>query len=518
MASFAPGLYEIDGVAVGSLFRKSDGRFRFRVTGVDSRQRGYQVWVADLEPRGKVQRGDLRGQDLWTLKGHPAGRAFILDGDQLLECDGFGLRQRFVWRRAEGRAGKGIFRHAAVAPVSVWPTANFKAAVLDRPPDLDTETSPKTDAVVEAKAYHSEALPTDVLERQKTIVRLYTEESPLYHEMNAALRDDNLEQMKYFGSYIQELREVFKTDHVDQIIEPFVGTVWRGITFPDPEQAVKDFQPKKEFVWPAFTSMTTDKSVAMNFGNLVFQIKCCPPEGTFEDDKPEYAPAPIQEFSAFQGEAEILFPPNVKFRVIDVVRPTEENGLPSTMVRCKTVGFDTDEGIDQFAGSGGTDVKKSVQQHDDVIDQHDLKIDEIEERVGQATEEARSVAQTAAELQETVSGLQEALEESNSVVRELQERLSEEEARRAGVEEKYTQMQGTVGALQATVASLQLIVQRGVVAPSPAAAASTSPAPVAAPVPGAAVPRPRLSTPSSTFVPAVRPYCSPSPGQFSPYA
>lgn len=500
MASFTPGLYEIDGVAVGSLFQKSDGGFRFRVTGVDGRQRSYPVWAADLEPGGKVQRGDFRGRDLWTLQGHPNGRGFIVDGQQLLECDGLGLRQCYVWRSAEGRAGRAIFRHVAVPPVSTWPTPNFKAAVLERPPGLDTERSPNTDRVVAAKSYHDEPLPREVMERQRAIVRLYTEESPLYHEMNAALRNDNLEQLTYFGSYIQELREVFKTDHVDQLIKPFVGTVWRGITFPDPEQAVKDFQPKKEFVWPAFTSMTTDKNVAMGFGNLVFQIKCCPPEGTFEDDIPEFAPAPIQEFSAFQGEEEILFPPNVKFRVLSVQKPTEENGLGCTVVKCKTVGFDTDEGIDQFAGSGG-DIGKSVLQHDDLIDQHDLKIDEIEERVGQTMQETRDLSQTVTELQETVQGLQQALEESNGAVRDLQERLSDEEARRRAVEDKFTQLQGTVGMLQATLASFQLLVQHGTAAGSLTAATPLRAAPAVPPTTGAVLPKPKLAVPAAGLVP-----------------
>jgi hypothetical protein len=166
--------------------------------------------------------------------------------------------------------------------------------------------------------------------------------------MNRALRDDNLDKMRYFGSYIKELRDVFKTDHENQLITPFEGKVWRGITFEDPEQALADYPVGVEFVWSAFTSMTTNQDVAKNFGNLTFEIECCPPAGTFDDDVPEYAPANIKDFSSFPGEDEILFPPNISFRVVRIEHPNDQNGLIVPLVCCKVVGFDTDTGIHKF--------------------------------------------------------------------------------------------------------------------------------------------------------------------------
>merc|ERR1712100_650455 len=115
--------------------------------------------------------------------------------------------------------------------------------------------------------------------------------------------------MRYFAAYIKELREVFLTDHHYQIINPFEGVVWRGICVPNPVEAIKDYKPGKDFVWAAFTSTTTNRNKGLQFGNILFEIHCEPPEGTYDDDDWEFAPARISEFSVFPNEEEILFPP-----------------------------------------------------------------------------------------------------------------------------------------------------------------------------------------------------------------
>merc|ERR1712232_697540 len=49
-------------------------------------------------------------------------------------------------------------------------------------------------------------------------------------------------------------------------------------------------------------------------GNVQFEIVCPPLPSEHEG----YAPANIKEFSAFPGEDEILFPPNMKLRVVNI--------------------------------------------------------------------------------------------------------------------------------------------------------------------------------------------------------
>jgi len=110
---------------------------------------------------------------------------------------------------------------------------------------------------------------------------------------------------------------------------------------------LKKFLPKKVFVWPAFTSMTSNKDVAMGFGNVVFEIRCNPPKGTYSDNIAEYAPASVSKWSNFPSEDEILFPPNAQFQVVEV----QKNSDGVALVICETIGLDTDEGIQQLKPS-----------------------------------------------------------------------------------------------------------------------------------------------------------------------
>lgn len=40
-------------------------------------------------------------------------------------------------------------------------------------------------------------------------------ETPVYKEVNRALRDDDKEQLHRFAGFINELRDVFETDHIN---------------------------------------------------------------------------------------------------------------------------------------------------------------------------------------------------------------------------------------------------------------------------------------------------------------
>jgi len=212
-----------------------------------------------------------------------------------------------------------------------YPSKNFIKSVVQKDPSKNEADSPDTQTIVREKAKYTANLPTDPLARQKALVNIYSLESQLYPQMNLALRQDDATRLRYFGAYIKELRDVFFTDKQDQVITPFIGTTYRGITVPDVNAFLKDYQPGMEFVWEAFTSTTSDKQIARIFGNVLFEIQCHEPvTGSFDDDIPEYAPADIKPFSDTKEESEILIPPNVRFRVITVKMPTGGLGALST--------------------------------------------------------------------------------------------------------------------------------------------------------------------------------------------
>lgn len=228
-------------------------------------------------------------------------------------------------------------------PSIAYPTPNFLKYVIRKNPSVDEAHSPDTQTILSQKAGYHQMLPEDPIERQKELIRLYTMETQLYPQVNLALRQDDPKRLAYFGAYIKELRDCFLTDKIDQIITPFLGTVWRGVTVPDVDAFLDGFKPESEFVWESFTSTSSDKQIARIFGNVMFEIHCRDPAtGTFDDDTPEYAPADIKPFSDTKEETEILFPPNVRFRVITVRMPSGGlGGLSVPVVVCETLGYDS---------------------------------------------------------------------------------------------------------------------------------------------------------------------------------
>lgn len=349
MAELKTGCYEVEGKALGQLTRKGAGakeEWKFWVATVHrGAQKEMPFWESLLKPKGK-EKGT--GNPRFKIQGHPLGGFFVQLDESTFSERSSDNTERFVWRFREDIKGK-FLTTVASPPVSAkdFPTANFAASVLEKQdPARNDPGSPPTDIIIEACCGEEEKLPSEVMERQKALARCYTLETPLYHEMNTALRNDDLSAMKYYSAYIKELRDVFKTDHEDQIIEPFEGKVWRGITFDDPEKALGDFQVGSKFVWSAFTSMTTDREVAFGFGNVVFEVVCLPPKEAYEGAVAVYAPASVSAFSDFGEEAEILFPPNIQFEVKEVRRPDDEDESP--LVICETVAFDSDEGLKEF--------------------------------------------------------------------------------------------------------------------------------------------------------------------------
>jgi len=259
-----------------------------------------ESWSAKLHPQGE---DDLKNPR-WEMHGGRAG-TIVDTGQSLREFDGENVVRVWVYCRLQ---------EDCEPPSTKFPTTNFfNAVILKNPQENEGDESPDTDTLVLKEAGSN--LPEGPILRQIELVKLYTGNA-LYRKVNKALRDDDYASMRYFAAYIKELRDVFLTDHDYQIIKPFEGTVWRGIGVPGDttEWVHQNYQPQTQIVWTGFTSTAKSKEKAWG-GGIVFEIRCYPPPGTYEDDDPEYAPADVCEFSCYPSEDEVLFPPNVRFTV-----------------------------------------------------------------------------------------------------------------------------------------------------------------------------------------------------------
>mmetsp|Transcript_10348 Transcript_10348/g.18433 ORF Transcript_10348/g.18433 Transcript_10348/m.18433 type:complete len:618 (+) Transcript_10348:29-1882(+) len=289
-----------------------------------------ELWSATLHDGGS---DDLTNQR-WQMKGDRSGE-LVDEGQTLKEFDGETLVRTWVYCRLSENCEP---------PSTKFPSRNFFQAVILKNPEENEEGSPDTDTLVKETA--GCALPEGPILRQIELVKLYTGNS-LYRQVNTALRDDDFVQMRYYAAYIKELRDVFLTDHDYQIIKPFEGTVWRGIGVPgDTDEWVhKYYQPKSQIVWTGFTSTAKVKEKAWG-GGIVFEIRCYPPPGTYDDDDPEYAPADVCEFSCYPSEDEVLFPPNVRFTVAWTQK--EEDGTWLVVCNINSLESEASDGLVQF--------------------------------------------------------------------------------------------------------------------------------------------------------------------------
>lgn len=148
-------------------------------------------------------------------------------------------------------------------------------------------------------------------ERNIQLIIAYTRETPLYKEMNLGLRSNDQKALRKYAGYIRELRDAFAVDLPDAVVTPFSGTVRRGINVPNAADVLKSYVVDQEYVWPSFTSTSTSTGFS---GNVQFEIACPKPPA----DHKGYAPANIKQFSAFPSEDEILFPPHMRLRVVNI--------------------------------------------------------------------------------------------------------------------------------------------------------------------------------------------------------
>jgi len=148
-------------------------------------------------------------------------------------------------------------------------------------------------------------------DRNRQLILAYTHETPLYKEMNLGLRTNDRKTLCKYAGYIRELRDAFAVHLPDAVVVPFSGQVYRGIEVPNPAETLRSYVADQEYVWPSFTSTSASKGFS---GNVQFEIMC--PQ--LPADHKGYAPANVKPFSAFPTEDEILFPPHMKLRVVNV--------------------------------------------------------------------------------------------------------------------------------------------------------------------------------------------------------
>jgi len=160
-------------------------------------------------------------------------------------------------------------------------------------------------------------LSKDKKERLRQLLQIYTSDK-VYAHLNSCLRNDDEPYMMIASGYIHELREVFRTDN-DSILTSFKGQVYRGIHVPNPASILKNYKKDGELVWSSFTSTSVKKNAADSFGHgtksISYEIMC---SANIDGNKAKYAPADIAPYSVFPKEAEVLFPPHVKFRVVNI--------------------------------------------------------------------------------------------------------------------------------------------------------------------------------------------------------
>ena len=136
------------------------------------------------------------------------------------------------------------------------------------------------------------------------VVNIYST-NPGYYAINNACRKNYLRDVLYtLTAVYQEIR-----NNKNLMIMP--GTkLYRGVS--------RGCEGNQTGFWPAFTSLTTNFDVALNFGKrLSFKNKFFIFELTLDSNNP-FPHAMIQAFSEYQGEEEVLLLP--LFPAIEVGR------------------------------------------------------------------------------------------------------------------------------------------------------------------------------------------------------
>ena len=133
------------------------------------------------------------------------------------------------------------------------------------------------------------------------------EEENLYLQFNNALRERGKDFTAWYG-FLYYLKSALKK------LPEFKGTVFRGSNNP---KTAAPYSQSTLVTWSAFSSASFDRQVALNFAGstgTIFNIKIVSGKD-------------ISPFSAIQGEAEILLPPNAELFVTESVHPSHIDGV-----------------------------------------------------------------------------------------------------------------------------------------------------------------------------------------------
>jgi len=135
---------------------------------------------------------------------------------------------------------------------------------------------------------------------------LYTTESWVYKEMNVLLRND-APSIEVLAPCMNGLIKSYHYLHDPKYF--FGGIVYRRTRFVQ-DSDLNFYQPKKQFIWSAFTSTTTAFDPIGEFGDILFVI-------TIPEKYKKYA-LNVQHVSDFSHEQEVLLPPNIGYIVTGV--------------------------------------------------------------------------------------------------------------------------------------------------------------------------------------------------------
>jgi len=151
-------------------------------------------------------------------------------------------------------------------------------------------------------------------EKEAQALHSYTVESPLYREINRAMRSGN-EKALHGPKFRDQIDYIYHLKAALTIAEPTpagMTFLYRGIRSKVHKEG---YAPKAHLVWPSFSSTSSDLQVALTFAGDDARH----PTGTlFIIQTPKKARG-IKAFSEYPAEAEFLYVFNQRF----VVAPTD---------------------------------------------------------------------------------------------------------------------------------------------------------------------------------------------------
>jgi hypothetical protein len=157
-------------------------------------------------------------------------------------------------------------------------------------------------------------------EATELCMRLYTKDSFLYDALNKALRQCDLAKLDTLGPI------AFLISNYSHAGNEFVGTVYRGVEFAHSENEAYKQAIGRWKSWPAYTSTSKNRALAEMYGHTLFiieitDIKLSAPR-SFD----------ISNLSYYPAEEEVLLPPGMSFRIIDVEQTSEEKWIISIRI------------------------------------------------------------------------------------------------------------------------------------------------------------------------------------------